>query len=39
MVGNCKRYFNTIQNEVTNIDIEDREDEKNIKKEDNKKDE
>ena len=39
-IGTAKRYFNTIQNEVTNIDIEDREDEKNIKKkEDNKKDE
>ncbi len=39
-LGTAKRYFNTIQNEVTNIDIEDREDEKNIKKkEDNKKDE
>ena len=39
-LGTAKRYFNTIQNEVTNIYIEDREDEKNIKKkEDNKKDE
>ncbi len=39
-LGTAKRYFNTIQNEVTNIDIEDREDEKKIiKKEDNKKDE
>jgi sec-independent protein translocase protein TatB len=39
-LGTAKRYFNTIQNEFTNIDIEDREDEKNIKKkEDNKKDE
>ena len=39
-LGTEKIYFNTIQNEVTNIDIEDREDEKNIKKkEDNKKDE
>ncbi len=39
-LGTAKRYFNTIQNEVTNIDIEDGEDEKNIKKkEDNKKDE
>ena len=39
-LGTAKRYFNTIQNEITNIDIEDREDEKNIKKkEDNKKDE
>ena len=39
-LGTAKRYFNTIQNEVTNIDIEDREDQKNIKKkEDNKKDE
>ncbi len=39
-LGTAKRYFNTIQNEVTNIDIEDREDKKNIKKkEDNKKDE
>ena len=39
-LGTAKRYFNTIQNEVTNIDIEDREAEKNIKKkEDNKKDE
>ena len=24
-LGTAKRYFNTIQNEVTNIDIEDRE--------------
>ena len=39
-LGTAKRYFNTIQNEVTNIYIEYREDEKNIKKkEDNKKDE